>query len=298
MVNRLWQEVFGRGLVASSEDFGNQGNLPSHPELLDWLSVEFRERGWDMKYMLKLMVTSQTYRQASLTTPELKEADPENAWLARGPRYRLNTEMIRDNVLFSSGLLNREIGGPSVKPYQPEGIWEAIVVGDKGRGEAVYKQDNGDKLYRRSLYTYWRKTIPPPSMLTFDAAIKEACEVRRVRTSTPLQALTLLNDPQVLEAARVLAGQLTQNGSLSPDQKIEWAFRKILTRRPTAKETAILKEGYEEELARLRAAPDKAGKLLKVGEYPQSEKADPVGSAALMQVVIMIYNLDEAISKS
>ncbi len=297
MVNRLWQEVFGRGLVATSEDFGNQGNLPSHPELLDWLAVEFREQGWDMKHMLKLMVMSATYRQASVTTPALKEADPENAWLARGSRYRLNSEMIRDNVLFASGLLSRETGGPSVKPYQPEGIWEAIVVGDKGRGETTYQQDQGEKLYRRSLYTYWRKTIPPPSMLTFDAAAKETCEVRRVRTSTPLQALTLLNDPQVLEAARVLAARLVADASLSDKQKIERAFRKILTRRPSEKEMVILEQGYREELARLRAAPEKARKLLRVGEYPQSG-TDPVRSAALMQVVTLIYNLDEAISKS
>jgi hypothetical protein len=298
MVNRLWQEVFGRGLVVTAEDFGNQGNLPTHPELLDWLAVEFRERGWDIKHMLKLMVTSAAYRQSSVTTPEGKEADPENAWLARGPRYRLNAEMIRDNVLFSSGLLSREVGGPSVKPYQPEGIWEAIVVGDKGRGETSYKQDSGEKLYRRSLYTYWRKTIPPPSMLTFDAAMKESCEVRRVRTSTPLQALTLLNDPQVLEAARVLATRLVENGSLSPEQKIERAFRIILIRRPTQQEVTILNQGYQEELARLREAPEKAKKLLQVGEYPQSEMADPISCAALMQVITILYNLDEAISKS
>jgi hypothetical protein len=205
--------------------------------------------------------------------------------------------MIRDNVLFSSGLLSRELGGPSVKPYQPEGIWEAIVVGDKGRGETTYKQDQGEKLYRRSLYTYWRKTIPPPSMLTFDAAMKETCEVRRVRTSTPLQALTLLNDPQVLEAARVLAARLVADASLSDEQKIVHAFRKILTRRPTEKEVAILGQGYGEELARFRAAPEKARKLLQAGEYPQNA-TDPVRCAALMQVVSMIYNLDEAISKS
>jgi hypothetical protein len=297
MVNRLWQEVFGRGLVVTSEDFGNQGNLPSHPELLDWLAVEFRERGWDVKHMLRLMVTSATYRQSSVMTPALKEADPENAWLARGPRYRLNSEMIRDNVLFSSGLLSRELGGPSVKPYQPEGIWEAIVVGDKGRGETTYKQDQGEKLYRRSLYTYWRKTIPPPSMLTFDAAMKETCEVRRVRTSTPLQALTLLNDPQVLEAARVLAARLVADASLSDEAKIVQAFRKILTRRPTEKEVAILKQGYGEELTRFQATPEKARKLLQAGEYPQNA-TDPARCAALMQVVSMIYNLDEAISKS
>ena len=214
IVNRLWQEIFGRGIVATSDDFGNQGSLPSHPELLDYLSVEFREKGWDIKYLLKLMVMSSTYRQSSASSKKLREIDPDNVYLARSSRYRLNSEMIRDNILFSSGLLHDELGGPSVKPYQPEGLWEAISVGIKGRGEPTYIADIGEKLYRRSLYTYWRKTIPPPSMLIFDSPMKEFCEVRRVRTSTPLQALNLLNDPQLLEAARVLGSKLVEDQSL------------------------------------------------------------------------------------
>lgn len=298
MVNRLWQEVFGRGIVATSENFGNQGNLPSHPELLDYLAVEFREKGWDIRHILKKMVMSATYRQSSASNPQLRETDPENIWLARSARYRLNSEMIRDNVLFTSGLLNTEIGGPSVKPYQPEGIWEAIATGSKGRGEVSYIPDKGEKLYRRSLYTYWRKTIPPPSMLIFDATTKEACEVRRVRTSTPLQALNLLNDPQVLEAARVLGSQLVENRSLSIEGKIALAFRKIISRKPTAGEIDVLMEGYKEEFERYKANPPLAKKFLQVGSYPQHAKVDPVECAAIMHVVSIIYNLDEAISKS
>jgi hypothetical protein len=298
VVNRLWQEMFGKGLVVTSEDFGNQGNLPSHPELLDYLAVDFREKGWDMKYMLKKLVMSATYQQSSATSKKLKDIDPDNTWLARSSRYRLNSEMIRDNVLFTSGLLNPEMGGPSVKPYQPEGIWEVIAAGRKDRGETTYIEDTGDKLYRRSLYTYWRKTIPPPSMLIFDSPMKEICEVRRVRTSTPLQALNLLNDPQILEASRVLATQLLEDKSLTTEKKIEMAFRKIVIRTPQTKEIEVLLASYTEEQARFKKDPSLARKLLKVGAYPQKETIDPAECAALMHVVSLIYNLDETISKS
>ena len=298
MVNRLWQEIFGRGIVATSDDFGNQGTLPSHPELLDYLAVEFRDKGWDIKYMLKLMVTSATYRQSSASTKKLEERDPDNIYLARSSRYRLNTEMIRDNILFSSGLLHRELGGPSVKPYQPEGLWEAISVGVKGRGESEYIPDKGEKLYRRSLYTYWRKTIPPPAMLIFDAPMKEFCEVRRVRTSTPLQALNLLNDPQLLEAARVLASKLVEDKTLTLDKKISLAFRKIISRYPRQEEIEILKKGYQDEYDRYQADPEEAGKFLRVGAYPQNQDVDTVECAAMMHMVSIIFNLDEAISKS
>ena len=298
MVNRLWQEIFGRGIVATSDDFGNQGALPTHPELLDYLAIEFREKGWDIKYMLKLMVMSSTYRQSSTSTKKLREIDPDNLYLARSSRYRLNSEMIRDNILFSSGLLHNELGGPSVKPYQPEGIWEAISVGIKGRGESEYIADVGDKLYRRSLYTYWRKTIPPPSMLIFDAPLKEFCEVKRVRTSTPLQALNLLNDPQMLEASRVLGYKLVEDQSLTLEKKIELAFRKIISRTPEDNEIQILITGYNEEYDRYNANPAEAKKFLQVGAYPQNEKLDLIECAAMMHVVSIIYNLDEAISKS
>jgi len=298
IVNRLWQEIFGRGIVFTSDDFGNQGALPTHPELLDYLAIDFRENGWDIKYLLKEMVMSSTYKQSSSTSKKLREKDPDNLYLARSSRYRLNSEMIRDNILFSSGLLHNELGGPSVKPYQPEGIWEAISVGLKGRGESEYIADVGDKLYRRSLYTYWRKTIPPPSMLIFDAPLKEFCEVKRVRTSTPLQALNLLNDPQMLEAARVLGYKLVEDQSLTLEKKIELAFRKIISRTPEDSEIQILLTGYNEEHDRYKANPVEAKKYLQVGAYPQNDKLDLIECAAMMHVVSIIYNLDEAISKS
>jgi len=298
MVNRLWQEIFGRGIVATSDDFGNQGALPTHPELLDYLSVSFRTNGWDIKFLLKLMVMSSTYRQSSASDDKLRKIDPDNIYMARSSRYRLNSEMIRDNVLASSGLLHAELGGPSVKPYQPEGLWEAISVGIKGRGESEYIADQGEKLYRRSLYTYWRKTIPPPSMLIFDSPMKEFCEVRRVRTSTPLQALNMLNDPQLLEAARVLGSRLVEDQSLTVEKKIALAFRKITSRQPEGQEIEILVKGYQEEYARYSANPAEAKKFLQVGAYPQNNKLDQLECAAMMHVVSIIYNLDEAISKS
>lgn len=298
IVNRLWQEIFGRGIVSTSDDFGNQGALPTHPELLDYLSVTFRQNGWDIKQLLKMMVTSSTYKQSSASNEKIRRIDPDNIYLAHSSRYRLNSEMIRDNVLASSGLLHAELGGPSVKPYQPEGLWEAISVGIKGRGEAEYIADKGDKLYRRSLYTYWRKTIPPPSMLIFDSPMKEFCEVRRVRTSTPLQALNMLNDPQVLEASRVLGSALVADQSLPVEDKIALAFRKITCRHPENKEIEILQKGYEEEYARYKSNPAEATKFLHVGAYPQNDKLDAVQCAAMMHVVTMIYNLDETISKS
>jgi hypothetical protein len=251
-----------------------------------------------MKAMLKFMVMSSTYRQSSATTPKQRERDPGNVWLARSSRYRLSSEMIRDNMLFSSGLLHQELGGPSVKPYQPEGLWEAISVGIKGRGETEYIADKGDKLYRRSLYTYWRKTIPPPAMLIFDAPLKEFCEVKRVRTSTPLQALNLLNDPQMLEAARVLGTKLVETTELPVEEKVILAFRKIISRQPTQSEVDVLLQGYQEEHDRFAANPETAKKFLMVGEYRQNNSLDPIECAAMMHVVTIIYNLDEAISKS
>ena len=298
IVNRLWQEIFGRGIVATSDDFGNQGSLPSHPELLDYLAVDFREKGWDIKAMLKMMVMSATYRQSSTSSKKLREEDPDNIWLARSSRYRLSSEMIRDNMLFSSGLLHQELGGPSVKPYQPEGLWEAISVGIKGRGETEYIADKGEKLYRRSLYTYWRKTIPPPSMLIFDAPLKEFCEVRRVRTSTPLQALNLLNDPQMLEAARVLGTRLVEAKELSLEEKVSTAFRRIICRQPEKSEVEVLLKSYQEEYDRYASDPAAAEQFLMVGEYPQNKSIDQIQCAAMMHVATIIYNLDEAISKS
>jgi hypothetical protein len=298
-VNRLWQEVFGKGIVATSEDFGNQGAIPSHPELLDWLAVDIQEHQWDMKYLLKKLVLSATYRQSSTVTEKQRQSDPENIYLSRGSRYRMNSEMIRDNVLASSGLLNNEIGGPSVKPYQPDGIWDEVSVGDKSgyRGETSYIMDTGSQIYRRSLYTYWRRTIPPPSMITFDNPMKEVCEVRRTRTSTPLQALVLLNDPQILEASRVLALKEMENRSSDIQSKLSDAFRRITGRKPAAKELTLMTDFYEEERKKYSANAGEAAKLLRIGKYKYEGKYNEADAAALMLTIQMIYNLDESISK-
>jgi len=300
IVNRLWQELFGRGIVLTSDDFGNQGSIPSHPELLDWLAVDLVEHNWDLKYILKKMVLSATYRQSSATNENNRTKDPDNIYFSRGARFRMNAEMIRDNVLASSGLLHRELGGPSVKPYQPEGIWDQVSVGDKSgyRGETSYIVDTGKNVYRRSLYTYWRRTIPPPSMLTFDNPMKEVCEVRRARTSTPLQALVMLNDPQVLEASRVLAYREVENSKLSVRDKLKDAFRRITCRIPGDKELKLLENFYNEEFKKYNANKPEAEKLLKVGQYRPSEKANEIQSAAMMLTIQMIYNLDETLSKS
>ena len=228
-VNRLWQSVFGVGLVRTAEDFGSRGELPSHPELLDWLAFEFIRTGWDVKRMMKLLVTSATYRQDSRVTPELRALDPENRLLARGPRYRLPAEMIRDQALAVSGLLVEKLGGPSVKPYHPPGLYEQVVA---GTGPSTYVQGKGDELYRRSLYTYWKRSVPNPAMLVFDAPFRETCTVRRARTTTPLQALNLLNDPTYVEAARFLAQRMMREGGAMPKSRIRHGFRLVTGREP------------------------------------------------------------------
>jgi hypothetical protein len=301
-VNRLWQEIFGRGIVATSDNFGAQGALPTHPELLDWLAVDFREHNWDVKRLLRMMVTSATYRQSSVCPPDLHERDPDNQWLARGPHYRLPYEFIRDNVLTASGLMVGEVGGPSVKPWQPPGLWEEISTektANNFRGEYAYIPDTArSKMYRRSLYTYNKRTIPPPSHIMFDAPMRDLCEVKRNRTSTPLQALNLLNDPQVLEASRALAQQLIQNQSLQdPDAKIAYAFQRIVGRKSTRDESRILTGLYREELDRYRKQPKLAGQFLAVGRYPLLEQADQADVAALMLAISTIFNMDEALSK-
>lgn len=300
MVNRLWQELFGRGIVESAEDFGNQGSIPTHPELLDWLAVEFREKNWDIRHILKLMVMSETYRQSSSATKEMLDKDPDNLLYARASRYRLNAEMIRDNVLFASGLLKQEIGGPGVKPYQPEGLWEEVSVGDQSgyRGETSYKVDTASGLYRRSLYTYWRRTVPPPSMLTFDNPSKELCEVRRTRTSTPLQALVLLNDPQIMEASRVMAYAAFNTKGATTEDRVRTAFRKITGRKPQAAEIQSLAGFYTSELQKYSASPEAADKLLDIGYYPRQQPASVAELAAMMLTIHTMFNLDETISKS
>ncbi len=291
-VNLLWQEFFGKGLVKTTGDFGMQGELPSHPALLDWLAVEFMEHGWDIKYLIRKMVTSATYRQSSVATKEKLAVDPDNILLARGPRYRLHAELIRDLVLSSSGLLNRSIGGPSVKPYQPPGLWEGAT---SGRGLlSIYVQDHGEKLYRRGMYTLIKRTVPPASMSIFDASNRDICEMRRLRTNTPLQALVMMNDPTVLEASRVLAARLLQQ-PVGMDQKITEAFRLIVGRKPRPKELELLQGYYRAALASL--TPDAASRALAVGEYPLPEKINMTELAAMMRVVSTIYNMEEAITK-
>lgn len=292
-VNLLWQEFFGRGLVKTSGDFGMQGDLPSHPALLDWLAVDFREHNWDIKRLVKLMVTTATYRQSAIVSREKLAKDPENIYLSRGPRYRIHAEFIRDLVLSSSGLLNSEIGGPSVKPYQPAGLWEGAT---SGRGLlSIYKQDRGAALYRRGMYTLIKRTVPPPALSIFDASNRDICEVKRLRTNTPLQALVMLNDPTVLEAARVLATKLQQESN-APEAKIRQAFRRIVCRNPDAKEIEVLVNYYQQE----RTTMDKstAQKMIRVGESPLPQQADMLEIASLMRVITAIYNLEETITKS
>jgi len=292
-VNILWQEFFGKGIVKTSGDFGMQGELPSHPALLDWLASDFMEHNWDIKRLVKQMVTSSTYRQSAVVTKEKLAADPDNVLLARGPRYRIHAEFIKDLVLSSSGLLNKTIGGPSVKPYQPAGLWEGAT---SGRGLlSVYNQDHGGSLYRRGMYTLIKRTVPPPTMGIFDASNRDLCEVKRLKTNTPLQALVMMNDPAVLEASRVLAGKLLQEKTESKDKIIK-AFRLIVCRKPNEKELGVLTAYYDKELKTIK--PEAARKMVAVGEYPMIKNIDIKTLAALMRVVSTIYNLEETITKS
>lgn len=294
-VNQLWQEFFGKGLVKTSGDFGMQGELPSHPELLDWLAVDFMENGWDVKRLVKQFMLSATYRQSVKTNADKQQKDHDNIYLSRGPRNRLPAEFIRDLVLSSSGLLVKKIGGPSVKPYQPKGLWEAAT---SGRGVlASYIQDKGESLYRRGMYTFIKLTVPPPGMVMFDASNRDQCEVKRLKTNTPLQALIMMNDPTVLEASRVLAQNL-MGEKISPDEKIQKAFRLIICRKPTAKEQGILSAYFTEQLQQYQQQKINAELTLQVGEYPLQHAEDMNALAALMKTINTIYNMEEAITKS
>ena len=294
-VNQLWQLYFGRGFVKTTGDFGMQGELPSNPALLDWLAVDFMEHDWDIKRLIKMIVTSATYRQSSKITQEDLNTDPENIYLARGPRMRIPAELVRDVVLASSGLLVNEIGGPSVKPYQPKGLWESST---SGRGVlATYIQDHGDSLYRRGIYTFIKLTVPPPSMAIFDASNRDQCEVKRSQTNTPLQALVMMNDPMVWEASRVLAQNLLKENS-DENKKIEKAFRLIVCRKPSKKEMDVLSDYYGNELTLFSDKTLDAGKTLTVGEYPLDKSADKNKLAALMKTISTIYNLEETITKT
>ena len=292
-VNQVWEEFFGRGIVKTLGDFGMQGDLPSNPQLLDWLAVDFKTHGWNMKRLVKQIVMSATYRQSAVITPDKLKNDPDNVLLSRGPRYRLPAEFIRDMVLASSGLLNRTIGGPSVNPYQPPGLWESTT---SGRGQlASYRQIHGANLYRRGMYTLIKRTSPPVEMAIFDASNRDQCEVQRLRTNTPLQALEMMNDPTMLESARVLAAKLLQDNNSSRD-KIFTAFRRIICRKPTEKEMSILNAYYADQLRSINKKD--AEKLLAVGESPIPAGIDKINLAAIMKVIDTIYNLEEAITKT
>ena len=294
-VNQIWQEFFGKGIVKSAGDFGMQGDLPTHPELLDWLAADFMEHGWDIKRLVKQILMSATYRQSAKTTPEKISKDPENTYLSRGPRNRLQAEFIRDLVLSSSGLLVKTIGGPSVKPYQPQGLWENAT---SGRGVlATYIQDHGDSLYRRGIYTFIKLTVPPASMVMFDASNRDQCEVRRLKTNTPLQALIMMNDPTVLEASRVLAEKLSAEPNALSD-KITKAFRLIVCRKPSDKELKALQDYYNDQLEEFIQKKLDAGKTIAIGEYVVSKNIDVNAAAALTKVINVIYNLEETITKT
>jgi len=290
-VNRFWAIYFGTGLVKTVEDFGSQGEWPSHPELLDWLATEFVRTGWDMKAMQKLIVTSATYRQSSRFIPELMQKDPENRLLARGPRIRLSAETVRDELLAISGLLVDKVGGPSVKPYQPAGVWQDVS------GGADYQQDHGDNLYRRSLYTFWKRTAPPPAMMIFDAAGRETCTVSESRTNTPLQALDLMNDVAYVEASRMLAERAMTTAGPQAADRISFAFRAAAARPPSAKETQVLLDNLKYYRDRYQTDRESAVKLLGQGEHPRNEKLDQSELAAYTMVASLILNLDEIVTK-
>ncbi len=295
-VNFIWQEIFGKGLVKSSTDYGLQGDLPSHPELLDWLAVDFMEHNWDIKYLVKKILTSNTYCQTSNVSKKQLELDPENIYYSRAPRLRFKAEIVRDWVLSSSGLLNPEIGGPSVKPYQPKGVWESTT---SGRGVlASYKQDHRELLYRRGLYTIFKLTAPPPSLMIFDASSRDQCEGKRTSTNTPLQALTMLNDPTVWEASRVLAENISGT-TKELDEKIEQAFEAILVRKPTKFEKNKLLDYCLKQQEFFTENPDVLKSTLEVGEYEHSKyELNKQEAGALMKTILIIYNLEEAITRT
>ena len=295
-VNRLWQQLFGTGLVETSGDLGTQGTPPSHPELLDWLAVQFVEDGWDMKQLVRRIVTSATYRQTSQFSSELLERDPHNRLLARGPRFRLDAEVLRDQALFVSGLLVPTIGGKGVRPYQPPNIWEPVGFG--GSNTRFYKRDDGDALYRRSLYTFLKRTAPPPFMSSFDAPNREQSCARRGRSNTPIQALQLMNDIQHIEAARAFAQRMITEGGLTTPDRIEWGWLTVTSRTPQTDELQVVIENYHRHLQRYTANNKAAEELINYGESQPNSEINPAELAAYTLVANMILNLDESVSKN
>jgi hypothetical protein len=291
-VNRIWALLFGRGLVETAENFGLQGQSPSHPELLDWLARDFIQSGWNVKGLVKKIVLSRTYGQASALTPALRRRDPSNRLLARGPSHRLSAEAIRDTALFASGLLDARIGGPPVSPYQPGDLWR-----ESNSMSPAYKQSVGQDLYRRSLYTVWKRTAPMPNVLAFDAASREVCVARRQSTSTPLQALVLLNDPQFVEAARVLGERAVKEGGPTAAARARFAFRQLAGRAPAREELGLLTRLYERQCALFARSPDAAAQLLRIGARPPDPTLPPVEVAAATIVAQTILNLDATLWK-
>jgi hypothetical protein len=298
-VNRCWQMYFGTGIVKTAEDFGTQGEFPSHPDLLDWLATEFVQSGWDMKHIHRLIVTSAAYRQSSRATAQLLARDPENRLLARMPRLRLQAEFIRDQALAVSGLLDGMIGGHSVSPYQPPGLWEELMARADGANftAQTYVQGHGKDLYRRTMYTFWKRTCPPPTLITFDAPDRETCTVRRARTNTPLQALILMNDPTYVESARKLAERIMKEGGATPDERIRFAFRALLGRPPTEKEVDVLRKMLDRQRDAYRHDEQAALKLLTFGESARDESLNPAELAAWSIVASVLLNLDETVSR-
>ena len=290
-VNRMWQMVFGVGIVKTVEDFGSQGEWPSNPELLDWLATEFVRTGWDVKGMIKTMAMSSTYKQSSRASDELIARDPENRLLARGPRQRLAAEMVRDQALSAAGLLVEKTGGPSVKPYQPAGLWKELS------NDGDYVAEKGEGLYRRSLYTYWKRTIPPPFMMNFDSAGREACTVRETRTNTPLQALNLMNDVTYLEASRKLAERMMLEGGPDAGARIGYGFKLLLARAPSGREMEILRSSFDRARDRFQTKPGDAVALLKQGDSIVNGAFDKTELAAYAHLASLILNLDEVVSK-
>jgi len=294
-VNRFWQELFGTGLVRTSGDFGVSGELPSHPELLDWLAVDFRESGWDVKRFFKLLVTSAAYRQSAAVTPEKLEKDPSNRLVSRGPRFRMDAEMVRDYALAAGGLMVKKVGGPSVKPYQPEGVWEAVAM--IGSNTRDYKRDTGDGLYRRSVYTFWKRAAPPASMEIFNAPSRDVCTVRRERTNTPLQALVTLNDPQFIESARHLAELTLKEGGSTADGRVEHLAKRLLARPLRAEEGKVVAASLADLSAYYQAHPAEAKAVVSVGESKPDPALDAPTLAAWTMLCNEVLNLDEVLNK-
>jgi hypothetical protein len=294
IVNRLWKMLFGEGLVRTTEDFGLQGTPPTHPELLDWLALDFIDSGWDLKHTLRLIALSGTYRQSSEASPDVVRADPYNYWLARQSRFRLDAEMVRDSALALSGLLTHKLGGRSVKPYQPEGYWDHC---NTFQGKLVYDQDHGEDLYRRGLYSYWKRTFLHPAMLAFDAPSREECTAERPRSNTPLQALVLLNDPTYVEAARVFAERIIREGGETTDSRLQFAYRHAFARLPRSEEVNLLTSMLQQHMEQYRAAPDAAAEIIRVGEWPVPSDIDSVDLAAWTSVARVIMNLHETITR-